>query len=356
MDRALAYNKRAGKAAEQRAEDVHARYLAESRRGSAYGEKFLKELREEYEFFSPKLGYPVHFRRGHAAQGDLSRLSACFAYAAGYGPQDHIFDREPQGLAEALAEDSHVLLSHNEDFYHNGFMFNDLQGEGVSTLDRWIGANYRAGRRHISLPVHSAKDALSKIHRLSKHLEPDQFRRRVNASFRGGVMQYGVYNRTSLRKDYREKFLTGIFDALSRGEQGVPVGATRVVGFPRLIRWMPTAKSLEEDAVALKGNFIESRSDNKHSFIMDLAFADKDARYSKEYKDMRQRLVDWAADMELRRRGIFVLGCPFIALDPEADPKRRRRSSNLTWDWMGIAINDIERQIYIPETPEFTLK
>ena len=123
-------------------------------------------------------------------------------------------------------------------------------------------------------------------------------------------------------------------------------GKGRRVGMPRLIRFIPTDKTivhkgagqirgncLRRDDGALYGTYLHTGS---HAST-DIYDAFKDA--------MQARLIS-----DSNKAGVYVLASPYVKIDPNKDCGGRRK-----WRITGWIVHDFNAQIYMP-SPDMTRK
>ncbi|TVQ85914.1 MAG: hypothetical protein EA357_00015, partial [Micavibrio sp.] len=201
-----------------------------------------------FVFTDPDTAAPMHFRATHWQQGYEKRIRACFARAAGYGDQDHVFDRTKtsKNVQEALREGHKILLSLNADLSYRALDYRQMKMTLSQPLERWIEHNRD---RYLSVSLKSADEVVQTIKTIHVYA-PDALKTSVFALYRGGVMPYP---RFYIGKN--EEKLGSIFDGMKGLYDSLPRGETRAIGFPRLMRFVPTKTTLEQKGVkGLKGN------------------------------------------------------------------------------------------------------
>lgn len=319
MDVALVFNKETGFSRQMTAVEFERLYRGNDQLGivaSAPAEE------DQLQAVSPDDALPLTFRRSHKREGDTKIIPACWVRPPGFGDHDHVFNQRAQeGLPEALKKGKAVLLSLNLQLTAEPTMsFSGMKEKGSLNLQDWIG-EHRGD--YISIPVHSATEAqavLLKIHQTA----PDfPLRDRVFALHRDAVVSY-----RNFYLGHRDEDFAHLYNALQKRRAGVPIGTTRMVGFPRLFRLIPTETALEEQfSRGIKGNRV-NQPHGKPLFSSLIFTHHDEALKSDPYKILTDELLAH------RRDGVYVLASPSVTVGRNADD----------WKMMRWIINDIERQ------------
>lgn len=322
MQVAIVFNTETGFSKEMSATEFERRYIGNKALGIV--PTHPAEV-ENLEVVSREDALPLTFRRSYMRQGnDDDIVRACWVRPPGFGDQDHVFERQAsENLGDALEKGKFVLLSLNLDLGSRPVSFRNMREKGSKNLEDWIGTNRG---RYISIPVHSAHEARKAILRIHE-LQPGlSLRQRVFALHRGAVVTY-----RNFFLGHREEDIAHLYNALQDRKAGVPIGETRIIGFPRLFRLVPSATTLaEQGSKGLKGNVIK-REEGKPIFSS-LIFTNHDeALQTDPYRILTSELLAH------RREGIYVLASPSVTVGEPQD----------NWKMIRWIINDIPRQTTI---------
>ena len=117
-------------------------------------------LRDQVELYSISRGVPLVFRKGHGAQGNEGHVRSHFASAAGYGINDHVYERDNETLSKAVKSGKKVLLSLNIGLSPQPIDFRNMNPEdGVTPLEDWI---HKTRGDYVSVSVGSVQEAIRK--------------------------------------------------------------------------------------------------------------------------------------------------------------------------------------------------
>ncbi len=280
----------------------------------------VPDWRARYVFTDLDTAAPMGFHRSYWRKGFEEKVSACFARAAGYGDNDHVFDHESaRNLSESLEEGKHVLLSLNLDLSYRALDFRKMNAPEGTPLEQWIGRNRR---NYMSVSVKSASElrgVIKDIHSIS----PEHFRDgKISALYRGGVLPYA-----SFYLGANEQRLSTLHNEMAALKGALPKGETRAIGFPRLMRFKPTKKTLQyKGADGLRGNVIW-RDESKTRLFSQLVFSDENEKTSAEQIRIFERLRS-------AQEGLYVVASPSIS----------RGHLRGEWRQLRWIINDFDRQ------------
>lgn len=258
-------------------------------------------LPSEFKLVDPDRATPVIFKKAHTRRGNEEHVRAHFAAAAGYGIEDHVFDRQSKNIRQAVRDGTKILLSLNDDLSYRALDFREMEGDTVHKLEQWMDVQ---NGNHISVSVRSAEECLKTLMKIKDMTdEKNVLSRQVFALYRGGVVPYRKFHISDVAREH-----TGLYDALAQGHEGVAIGETRMVGFPRLMRMSLTDSTYREGGRrGLKGNAIWREEARKNLFSR-LIFADEGYEKTPAYRDLRVKM--------LGMRGVdhYVLASPSITL------------------------------------------
>lgn len=318
MDVALVFNKETGFSREMTATEFERLYRGNETLGihAAHPEEA-----HNLEAISVDSAVPLTFRRSFTRMGNEEIVKACWVRPPGFGDHDHVFNRQAyQGLADALKQGKAVLLSLNLDLASRPVTFENLPEKGARNLKEWIAGNRG---NYISVPIHSAQEARAAILRVHE-LDPEHsLNGRVFALHKGAVVPY-----RNFFLGHREDDISHLYNALQHRRAGVPIGETRIIGFPRLFQLVPTSTTVSEQATkGIKGNTIK-QPEGKPLFSS-LIFTNHDeALKSDPYKILTSELLAH------RQEGVYVLASPSVTVgEPQDD-----------WKMIRWIINDIPAQ------------
>lgn len=287
-------------------------------------------------FVAPNTGRPVTVRKayeqtynrsGHSKRPTTPvRISACFAYAAGYGPRDHVFDRLKRLAPTDPAQKILITLAMN--LYRGDADFSgcvDVTGRSLS-LQQWITSH---GTNYTTIAVHSVADFVHLSRRLIKSPADKE---RVHILFAGAVLPYEDFYLGS-RSENHQKLYTSLKD----GKEGLPIKDARRVGIPRLIKFRPTQTTLDGQSKSeIRGNFSQVR---RNCYVSQLVIPPL-AKANGEDQRVLDQIIHAGKD------GIYVLACPSVSIEPDdlrtqlSDTKKR-----LIWHHLRWIVQDPEAQI-----------
>ncbi len=326
MDVALVFNKETGFSRQMTATEFESRFRGNENLGIVPthpgGDEGL-------EIISPDDAIPLTLRRSHTRLGNTEVVKACWVRPPGFGDHDHVFNHHAQqGLGEALKQGKSVLLSLNLDLASRPISFRNLKEKGAQNLENWI-ASKRG--HYISIPVHSAEEARETLLKI-RELDADfSFRDRVFALHREAVVPYRNFFLA-----HRPEDMAHLYNALQERRAGVPVGETRMIGFPRLFRLVPTETAIQEHfGRGIKGNRI-NMGEGKPLFSTLIFSKHDEALRSDPYKILTDELLAH------RKQGVYVLASPSVTVGESPDD----------WKMMRWMINDISRQTTPSEAAE----
>ncbi|MCK6417854.1 MAG: hypothetical protein L6Q57_02805 [Alphaproteobacteria bacterium] len=245
------------------------------------------------------------------------KISACFAYAAGYGPKDHVFDRSKR--LTAINPQQRILITLAMNLYRGDADFSNClgkQGRALS-LQQWITDH---GTNYTTIAVQSVADLVVLSRRLIKSLADKE---RVHVLFAGAVLPYESFYLGPRPEKHR-----GLYQALKEGIEGLPIGQTRKVGLPRLIKFCPTQTTLDgKSASEMRGNFSQQ---GKDCYVSQLVIPPAAKAVNAD-----QRVLDQVLDAG--REGVYVLACPSVSIEPDnlrdqlTDPRKKLNWHHLRW-------------------------
>ncbi len=321
MEYAIVFNMKSGVSRRMSASEFERLFVGNEQLGLTA--KYAKAA-ANYVAVSPKDGLPLRFSRSYKKQGNEDIVPAHWAKPDGFGNHDHIFgEPEKQNLAKALDAGKAVLLSLNMDLAPQPISYEGIKEKNGQNLIDWIGVNKG---RYISIPIHNAQEALDIIRQIKQHDPSIKVAKRVSAVYEGAVVPYHNFYLGT-----RSNFFSGLYEAMQKGRAGIPLGEGRMIGFPRLIHFVPLDSTKKEKGNrGLKGNHFKSVTGMPQ--FSQLIFKNEDDKLQTEpYKALRDELVG-------HPEGIYVLACPSITV---VDPKER---SPRQWKMMRWVISDIGLQ------------
>lgn len=318
MDVALVFNKETGFSREMTATEFERQYRGNSHLGITPS---TPADEENLEIVSLEDAIPLTFRRSYTRMGNEEIVRACWVRPAGFGDHDHIFNRQAHmGLADAVKQKKSILLSLNLDLASRPVSFERIRENGARNLKDWITANRG---NYLSVPIHSAQEARETILKIHE-TDPDfALSRHVFALHKGAVMPY-----RNFYLGHRDADITNLYNDLQHRRGGVPVGETRMLGFPRMFHLVPSSTMVAEEASrGIKGNAIKQEVGKP--LFSTLIFSRHDqALQSDPYKTLTSDLL------EHRDEGIYVLASPSVTIgEPRED-----------WKMLRWIINDIPAQ------------
>lgn len=289
------------------------------------------DILERATLHHPDNKLPLIFKSSYSKRGHIQKISAHFAYAAGYAPvEDHIFkpSRGYKNITEAVQGGAKILLSLNLDLSYLSLDFSAAADPLIKNENRWKAAN----RNYYSASVKTVEEAvqaIQKINALGVDLDND-----VYALYRNAVLPYREFY---LGK--READILKLYNDMEEQNSGVTIGQTRNINFPRLFRFTAAGTTIREEGVkGIKSEPIKKplRGVYNHLFSSSAEVADK------------RIALQTAWDKTCEGNGeIYVMACPSITLG--------NNDSNQYLRQMRWIINDPEKQI-IPIKNEVILE
>ncbi len=259
------------------------------------------EIVRDYAIFEMQTGLPLTFRKKHSRKGNEEQVSPTFVHDPGSNVvEDRVFDRKTRKkLSQALQEGKKVLLSLNVDLTHKPVDFRNASQRDpriVASLENWQKENHG---QYITFPVETVAQVVETLQRIKNLVPGYSVDRNVYALHRGGVMPMRVFNTAD-----KSLYLSKIFHDVSRGTAAVPYGKDRMIGFPRLMRFIPTKTTLDNEATgSIRGNFLDA-AHGSAAYIGDLVFSDRTARSTPEFEKMRHSIL------KKGKQGVLVLASP----------------------------------------------
>lgn len=324
-----------------------------------YAQLVAAKQHEGIVLVSPLHADPLHFVPGHTntSGGKRRPVAPHFKRASGHGSTAHVFDRDRKrpGIADALAQGKKILITLHGDLTNDDYTYDELNRDAAPIGNRrkarrgndghvvpfanWV-AKCRAN--YITVPAHNAVEALRAIRTVATHCE-NKMGDHLHVLYQGGVLPYRHFY---LGK--RDKDLVSLYDLMKAGRDVIDIDAarhnkkTRLLGFPRLLRFMPTRTTLTDRGVrGLSGNFISRAAETEKgvdAVLCQLQFSDKGAKHSGEYQTLWRMLEEG--------KGVYVLATPFITMDQESDLRPRGEAPHgLAWQILHWSIHDIREQI-----------
>ncbi len=316
MKTAVVFNKESGFSKEMSASEFERRYV---------GNKDLHitashpEELEHIEAISKDDALPLTFRKSHFRMGRTEHVGACWVRPDGFGDHDHLFDHgEQQKLDDAIKDGKKVLLSLNLDLTSRPVSFENMREAGADNLENWIGHNRG---NFVTVSVKSAEQAIKtikKTHEMGRTLGDSVF-----ALHRGAVVPYNNF----YLGDNRQK-MSSLYNNMQDGLSGTPHGETRMIGFPRLICFVPTDKTVEtHGGKGMKGNHL--KSDEGKPYISNLIFTDREqAMHTDPYQILEGEIASGTPE--------YILASPGIEVSQEKD----------SWKILHWVIKDAESQTF----------
>lgn len=282
-------------------------------------------LPERVELRAPRTNKPVVFRGPYTRMGNEERVRPHFAYAAGHAPpQSHVFEREHETLEESIRKGKKILLSLNNDF---SYVQVDFRGDVTEKARKLEGFQRMYEGKYVTLSVHSADEALTAIKKIHGLLRANRPRatmdENVFALYRGGVVPYHQFYLGDRRED-----VAALYDSMHVQLTGVLKGATRVVGMPRLIKFIASNTTRQQEGLkGLKGAVYQPHG-ARGTYFSQLVFSDVHAKQTDVYAKLRHEVVK-------SKEGVYVLASPTITIG---------QAEESGWYMMRWMISDIEAQ------------
>lgn len=288
--------------------------------------KRTPDIRQNSELYSVTRGVPLVFRRSLPMnRGERSPMMAHFAFASGYGLNEHAFERNkhkrPESLASAIGAGKHVLLAHNMRLSPTFVSFAKMKPEDkIRPVDEWIAENRH---NYISVSVRSVSDAVRRLDEIRKYIpRRAEMDKRVFALYAEGVADLPTYF-----PGRGGPALARSFHDAQDLRTGYAAGETLVIEFPQLSSFVPAKKALAQNAArGINGNFyFDARSASK--YMTTLNFEDPGFVQSPAFEKFWTQLKDGKDD------GVYVLAVstlrrPHIDMEP-VKPKPARIKWNV---------------------------
>ena len=324
MQTAIMYDETANTASKIDAASLHARV----RENAAY--------LDGKRFFSPVRGVPVVPKFPRRAIGNEIKLRAHFACAAGYGLKGHVLDRNgaTDHLGKTLDSGKTILLSINADMTFADKNYRFARGGKEAPLEQWIEHHYN---NYLSVSVSSAKDVIRVLNQIHRHDKTAIKNGRVCALYQGGVLGYqDFYLGRSLPK------LKALYNSMAAGQEGLNIGQSRVLGFPRLFHFDVSQTTLKENGVrGLKGNHLRPAERGDSILFSKLIPADPADQDTPAYSALWNHLSA-RNHAHADQNGVYVMAAPSITINPDTANDRKN------WSMLRWVIYDIDRQTSIP--------
>lgn len=296
MHTAIVFNEESGFSREMNALEFERRYVGNP---ALKIEPTHPEEIEHLKAVSKDDALPLSFRKSHFRMGNSATedggqgvVNACWVRPKGFGDNDHLFGpTQSQTLKEGIAAGKSVLLAINMDLTPRPVSFEHMQEAGAKSLTNWIAERDNG---FITIPVKSAEDAVKQI---KKAHDLGASTNRIFAVHRNAVVPYSNF----YLGDKREK-MKQLYSNMQDGFSSVSQGKTRAIGFPRLICFVPTDKTIETNGLrGMKGNHING--DTGKPYVSDLIFTDREeAKATDPYKILQGNIADAQPE--------YVLACP----------------------------------------------
>lgn len=292
------------------------------------------EVVRGYPIEEPRTGLSLTFRQAH--KRGPARVSACYAFQpTDHVYEDHIFDRKKtQSFADAIQAGQQVLIALNLDLLTREVDFSHLQNNSkIQALDKWK-EGHNAG--HITYSVSSIQELGSAIQRIRNADPRYNVEKNVFVLHKKGVMAYGDFRRTNIGNP-----ISMLFQDVSTGVSAMRHGRDRMVGFPRLMRFMPHRDTLERAFHGqIRGNVIPARHGSP-SYMAEIVFAQEGFKNSDAYEPVRQAFTRAGED------GFVVLASQSVTKHREsAQGNKSLPGLGANWAHVRLPIINPEKQIY----------
>ena len=244
---AVVFNKESGFTRRMRAVEFESEFVGNPDMGITARQKIDLDLLETN---APDSGLPLNFRKSYRRTGDTEPVRATWVLPAGYGDHDHVLGPSQQeSLDEAVQGGQRVLLSINMPLVKQDASFENIKERGAKRYEDWVTDN---GGNYITVSIKSARQAVDTIKKVAD-LVGENLHRTVFAVHRGAVVPYANF----YLGDQRTK-MSQLFDAMQHGRSSVPLGESRIIGFPRLFAFVPSTTSMQASAKkGFKGNHLQ---------------------------------------------------------------------------------------------------
>jgi hypothetical protein len=204
------------------------------------------DLIEQTQAFDLDTGAPTHFRRAHKRFGGEQPVSACFAFAAGYAPdQDHIFGhkRENISVIEAAQRGKKILLSLNADLTNRAVNYRVLRDPLTTNLEDWM-AEHRGN--YFIQSVKTAEELVVLLRKLHNEVPNYSLKHNLRVLHRGAVMRYQQFFVRANADNFQQ-----LYHTMRDGITGMATDAskTRIIGAPRLVEFEVAQTTLCEKGV-----------------------------------------------------------------------------------------------------------
>jgi hypothetical protein len=297
---------------------------------------FLERLHEKYILRAPQTGYPVFLRLEIQTRGAKEQkiIAAHFAYERGFGPRDHVYDRKAKTPAEEIANGKMALLTLNANLSTSMMDYSTMTGPGTSSLEAWTQAALDSGRGYVTLSTPSYVQLRKNVSMLVRRLSEKEMAERVAVGYLGGTMSYEEF---ALVGDRRSN-IPRKFELLAKGDHGVKLGETRMIGFPEELSIVPTWSTINKKGQQkLKGNYMH-REQKEKQYLTVIEFEDPNVRQTEEFDILRRYFAEH--EQYKTQRMITGLGCPFIEVSREGEEPGIWRVTNFD-------VRDLKRQFDI---------
>ena len=324
---AIVFNKKSGHAEEMTATEFENLF----RGNKPLGINPVRPGEEEHLIVtSPNDDIPLTFRRSHYRNGEEEFVQACWVRPEGFGDDNHIFNHNTKAFKNAVLSGKAVLLSLNLKMASRPISFRNMSGHGAQNLEKW--ATQRQGS-YITVSINSVEDTIKTLKRT--HELAGNIGNRIFAVHRGAVVPFRNFFVGT------ESGMVGLYNDMHRGVGGVASGNERIIGFPRLMPFLPTHTTIESAAKkGLKGNYI--KAEKGKPYLTQLVFDGKaGVRDTDPYKILEDNIIN-------DPQAVYVLAIPSISCPVDM----------LKWKHMRLNIKNIPAQIFAidPEAKEKLLR
>jgi hypothetical protein len=286
------------------------------------------ELEEQLVLIDPDTANPLYFRGTHWRFGHEIEVSPSFALMPGYAINDHVFAQEKnttKTINSALNEGKKILLSLNTDLSYRSLNFREMKSQGTQKLEKWMEENHG---EYLSVSAKTTQSAIKAIHDVANHKSNPDINEAISALYRGGVMPFRNFYMGHRLQDFN-----ALFNNLSKGHEGMQVGETRMVGFPRLMRFIAAKTTKEQKgARGVRGNSYWEKGD-RQGLINQLVFSPPNNELEPDKNKKLQEIFNKVINHE---NGVYVMASPTISIG-QNDNKTR-------WKQLRWIINDTDLQ------------
>ncbi|MFP4386493.1 MAG: hypothetical protein ACLFP8_03620 [Alphaproteobacteria bacterium] len=271
---------------------------------------------EDLEITHPETGVPLTFRHSHYTHGHYRFVTACWVRPDGHGDEN---TRAPENFKKAIQNGKSILLSLNMHLASHPIRFANMTGHNAQNLGSWVKQNEG---NYITVSIKSIQEATQSLGRI-REVAGDNAGSRIFALHRGGVMPFRHFFIGKPNK------MANLYNDMQNGKGGIQKGGKSFIGFPRLMPFIPTQTTINENgAKGFKGNHIRAQSGAP--YLTQLTFPNGDyAQETDPYRILREQLT------ETNQPAIYVLATPTITLT-QGRPNR--------WKHMRLSVEDIPAQ------------